>query len=46
MVGIKSSFFSSTFIPEDLQFVLVIAREGAEVGQHLNSRNGYSLMDS
>ncbi len=30
-----SSFLSPTFIPDDLESVLVVAAEGAEVGQHL-----------
>ncbi len=29
------SFLSPTFIPEDLESVLVVATEGAEVSQHL-----------
>jgi hypothetical protein len=35
MVGIMCSFLGPAFIPEDLESVLVIAAEGAEVGQHL-----------
>jgi hypothetical protein len=35
MVGIMSSFLSPTFIPEDLESVLVVAAESAEVSQHL-----------
>jgi hypothetical protein len=35
MMSVVSSFLSPAFIPEDLESVLVIAAESAEVGQHL-----------
>jgi hypothetical protein len=46
MVSIMSSFLGPTFVPEDLESVLVIAAEGAEVEKEFYIRNGYSLIDS
>jgi hypothetical protein len=49
MVSVMSSFLSPAFIPEDLEPVLVIAAESAEVGQHLvhefNVTRGPSVAD-
>ncbi len=49
MVGIVSSFLGPAFIPGDLESVLVVAAESAEVGHHfvheLNVASGPGVAD-